>query len=107
MPIFGAYGIDRRGDRHRTPVDGDLTTDELGHAEAGQEQIELTHALQAGDAEDLAALERERAASQAIAGGEPRRAQHLGRISRPRSWARRKGLGDGAADDHSDDLRRR
>ena len=41
----------------RPAIDADAPRGELGHAEGGEEEILLAHALQAGDAEDLAPVQ--------------------------------------------------
>ena len=52
-----AQRVCRRRDGHRAPVDEDLAAMNVGHAETGQKQVELSHSLQAGNPENLAALE--------------------------------------------------
>ena len=108
MPILARTASRGRGDRHRAAVDADLAAGELGHAEAGEEKIELAHALQAGNAEDFAARESRTTPPRVC--GRPRV------CARPKPRARqpaaapargRKGLVDRASDDHVDDLRHR
>lgn len=76
------------------------------HAEAAQEQLLLTHALQARHAQDLAGPEAEARLHELAAGRDPpclqrrRRAGRTGALRRPR----REGGGQGAADDHPDHL---
>ena len=52
-----AERVRRRRDRHRAPIDEDLAAMDIGHAETGLKQIELSHSLQAGNPENLAAHE--------------------------------------------------
>ena len=107
MPMFGADRIERRGDRHRPAVDPELALGDLAHAEAGEEEVELAHALEPGDAEDLALVEREGGVPELLAGREVVDREDLGRVARADRRTRRKGLGERAADDHLDDLARR
>src|ERR1700761_2318682 len=75
-----AQRIGRRGDGHRPPVDENLAGVDVRHAETSKKQVELPHALQAGDAEDLPARERESGGFQPATRGEVARAQDLWRI---------------------------
>ena len=45
---------------------------DLGHAETGEKQVELAHALQSGDAEDLALVEIEAGICELAAGRQVR-----------------------------------
>ncbi len=56
----GAHGVGRRGDHDRLAVDPQSPRRHVGHAEAGKEKIELSHALKSGDAENLAGAQAER-----------------------------------------------
>ena len=89
MPILGADRVGGRAERHRPAVDAERSPcAELGHAEAGEEQVLLAHALQAGDAEDLAL----RGASKLAPASLPPAA----RSRTPRTGARRLSAGGGA-----------
>src|SRR5690606_6944399 len=55
----GADGGGGGAEADRAAVDEDAAGAELGHAEAGEEEVLLAHALQAGDAEDLAPMQVE------------------------------------------------
>ena len=87
-----------------SPVDRRCPRGQLGHAETGEEQIELAHALQAGNAQHLARLQSEASARAAC-----RRSRALGAAARSapagaRRAARRESVGERAADDHADHL---
>ena len=68
---------------------------DLGHAEAGEKQVELAHALQAGDAEDLALAEIEAGIFQLAAGRRGRAPRAPARADADAiGGTRRKGLRD-------------
>ena len=52
--MFGFQRIGGRSKPDPPTIHENVTLRHLGHAEAGQEQVELTHALQTGDTEDFA-----------------------------------------------------
>ena len=80
-------------------VDEDVAGLHLRHAEAGEEQVELAHALQPRDAEDLALVQVEGHVLQLVAGPEAARRENRCAEARTVLGARREGLGDAAADD--------
>src|SRR3984957_15619886 len=56
---IGAHCVGRRGDRDRFAIDSQVPPGEVSHAETGEEEIELTHALKARDTKDLSSVQAE------------------------------------------------
>ena len=85
MRDIGPERIGRRADRHRlrpsTRISPCVTS---RHAEAGEEKIELAHALQAGNAEDLAFVQIETASCSLLAGRKLRDTEAPARRTRHR-----------------------
>ena len=100
---IGAHRVRRRGDDDRLAVDAQASRRQVGHAETGEKQIELAHALQAGDAEDFAGAQAERGVAELAGGRNALGREHLG--SKPALvFTRREGVRERAAGDHADDF---
>ena len=100
----GANGVGRRGDDDGLAIDPEAPRGQVGHAETGQEKIELPHALKAGDAEDLAGPQAERGVAELAGSRNALRGKHLGSKARPVIRSRRECVGKRAPGDHPDDL---
>ena len=86
----GDVGLERIGRRAKpdpAPIDEDIAMRHLRHAEASQEKVELAHALQSGNAEDLAFPQIETRIAQLVAGPQVADTQAPAHQTRHRFWA--------------------
>src|SRR5271166_653123 len=100
---IGAHRLGWRSDYDRLAVDAQMPGGEVSHPETGEEEVELAHALQAGDAKDFAGAQAERSLAQLAGCRNALDCKHLGSQLAP-PFARREGMRKRAARDHADNF---
>jgi hypothetical protein len=104
MPTMPPRRVAWSPNHDRPAVEPHLASANLGHTEASEEKVELSHSLKTCHAKDLSSMQSEARVFQFLTRGKVAHAEDLRRLSWPRRRPWRECLGDRAADDHLDHL---
>ena len=100
---IGAHRVRGRSDDDRPAIDPQRSAGQIHHAETGQKEVELAHALKPGDADDFPRAQAERGVLQLAESREALRPEHLGLDPPGGGRARRKCMRQRPPYDHGDD----